>query len=184
MLPFYCLRCAFYAVSIKFFLHHLLDFIPLDFHNCPLSGGPFIFSTTPLETRKGFLPCVVVPPRQGAVPDFSAQQQRLKLFSTPFADRDCLSFLFHNFTRDPIGSFNPRPSSPVPRFFFTVSPDGIARSHFTHPASDLLPCRRKRIYLRNRQKNTRPPLGSRVIVLLLKSLLQRPQPEWGQNEVL
>ena len=33
MLPFCCLHSAFYSVSLKIFLHHLLDFIPLDFHN-------------------------------------------------------------------------------------------------------------------------------------------------------
>ena len=31
VLPFCCLHSAFYSVSLKIFLHHLLDFIPLDF---------------------------------------------------------------------------------------------------------------------------------------------------------
>ena len=30
VLPFCCLHSAFYSVSLKIFLHHLLDFIPLD----------------------------------------------------------------------------------------------------------------------------------------------------------
>ena len=32
VLPFYRLYCAFIAVSLKFFVHHLLDFLPLDFY--------------------------------------------------------------------------------------------------------------------------------------------------------
>ena len=41
MLPFCCLHSAFYSVSLKIFLHHLLDFIPLDFQSIKLllTGG-------------------------------------------------------------------------------------------------------------------------------------------------
>ena len=40
VLPFCCLHSAFYSVSLKIFLHHLLDFIPLDFYRNPFLCYP------------------------------------------------------------------------------------------------------------------------------------------------
>lgn len=48
MLPFCCLHSAFYSVSLKIFLHHLLDFIPLD--SQILYTRNSLFSTGPAPT--------------------------------------------------------------------------------------------------------------------------------------
>jgi len=48
VLPFCCLHSAFYSVSLKIFLHHLLDFIPLD--SQILYTRNSLFSTGPAPT--------------------------------------------------------------------------------------------------------------------------------------